>query len=167
MSVKQIHHVTIIVNDLEAACDFYEQVLGLKRVNMIPLDFPAQFYHVGESQQLHVTEWEDTHSFRGHVCFQVDDFMGVYRRASTLGVIDTLPWGGIRTLPNGAMQMFLRDPSNNLVEISCAPGTPLEDDLFADSKTIPGQTVYASGRNDPRGRLRAKNVAEADAVNAV
>lgn len=166
MKVEQIHHVTMMVDDLDKACDFYEQVLGLEPVNMVPLDFPSQFYKVGERQQLHVTEWEDVHSFRGHVCLQVDAFMPIFRKAKQLGVLDTGPWGRTRMLPDGAMQMFVRDPSGNLVEISCKPGTPVDADVFADPQVAPEREVFKSGRNDPRGRKRAKTMAEADAVNS-
>jgi catechol 2,3-dioxygenase-like lactoylglutathione lyase family enzyme len=165
MKVEQIHHVTIIVDDLEKACVFYESVLGLAPMNMINLDFPAQFYKVGERQQLHITEWEDAHSFRGHVCFQVDEFMPIFKRAKQMGVIDTKPWGKVRKLPDGAMQMFLRDPSDNLVEISCRAGVEIDPMVFADAQVEPGKSVYVSGRNDPRGRKRAKTDEEADAVN--
>jgi len=166
MKVEQIHHVTVIVDDLDKACDFYEQVLGLEPINMVPLDFPAQFYKIGERQQLHVTEWADAHSFRGHVCLQVDEFMPIFRKAKALNLLDTAPWGKTRMLPDGAMQMFLRDPSGNLIEISCKPGTPVDADVFADPQVEPERGVFVSGRNDPRGRRRAASFAEADAVNA-
>jgi catechol 2,3-dioxygenase-like lactoylglutathione lyase family enzyme len=166
MKVEQIHHVTVIVDDLDKACDFYEQVLGLEPINMVPLDFPAQFYKIGERQQLHVTEWEDVHSFRGHVCLQVDEFMPIFRKAKALNLLDTAPWGKTRMLPDGAMQMFLRDPSGNLIEISCKPGTPVDADVFADPQVEPERGVFVSGRNDPRGRRRATTFAEAEAVNA-
>lgn len=166
MKVEQIHHVTVIVDDLEKACAFYEKVLGLEPVNMVPLDFPAQFYKIGERQQLHVTEWDDVHSFRGHVCLQVDEFMPIFRKAKALGILDTSPWGKTRMLPDGAMQMFLRDPAGNLIEISCKPGTPVDAEVFADPQVEPERGVFVSGRNDPRGRRRAKTFAEAEAVNA-
>lgn len=167
MSVNQIHHVTMIVDDLEKACDFYEAVLGLEPVNMVNLDFPAQFYKIGERQQLHVTEWKDVHSFRGHLCMQVDDFMSVFNKAKALGALDTAPWGRTRMLPDGAMQMFMRDPSGNLIEISCKAGTPIDMAIFADTALLePERGVFTSGRNDPRGRKRAKTLEEADAVNA-
>ncbi len=166
MKVEQIHHVTVIVDDLEKACAFYEEVLGLEPVNMVPLDFPAQFYKIGERQQLHVTEWDDVHSFRGHVCLQVDEFMPIFRKAKALGILDTGPWGKTRMLPDGAMQMFLRDPAGNLIEISCKPGTLVDAEVFADPQVEPERGVFVSGRNDPRGRRRAKTFAEAEAVNA-
>lgn len=166
MKIEQIHHVTVIVDDLEKACEFYENVLGLEPLNTINLDFPAQFYKVNEKQQLHVTEWDDVHSFRGHVCFQVDEFMPIFRRAKAMGILDTAPWGRTRMLPDGSMQMFMRDPAGNLIEISCRPGTPIDAAIFADPQVEPERGIYVSGRNDPRGRRRAKTVAEASAVNS-
>ena len=61
----------------------------------------------------------------------------------------TTPWGKVRRLPDGAMQMFIRDPSNNLVEISSAPNyipdpKVLEDELYQEG-------LYVSGRDDFRG----------------
>ena len=156
MKVQQIHHVTVIVNNLDEACSFYEEVLGLEPLPTINLDFPAQFYKVGERQQLHVTEWDDAggHSFRGHVCFQIDEFMPVFTKAKAQGILDTAPWGKTRMLPDGAMQMFLRDPSGNLLEISCKPGTFVDASVFADDQVEPEKCIYRSGRNDPRGKRR-------------
>ena len=102
-----------------------------------------------------VTEWDDRHSFRGHVCFQIDDFMPLFTKAKALGILDTGPWGKTRMLPDGAMQMFLRDPSGNLLEISCKPGTFVEASVFADAQVEPEKSIYRSGRNDPRGKRRA------------
>jgi lactoylglutathione lyase len=166
MKVQQIHHVTVIVDNLEKACAFYEDVLGLAPMNMVNLDFPAQFYRVGEHQQLHVTEWEDVHSFRGHLCFQVDEFMPIFRKAKALDILDTGPWGRTRMLPDGSMQMFMRDPAGNLVEVSCKPGTPVDAAVFADPQVAPEREVFTSGRNDPRGRRRAKSIEEAESVNS-
>jgi lactoylglutathione lyase len=166
MPTLQIHHVTLMVNDLDEACDFYEDLLGLEPVNMVNLDFPAQFYKVGERQQLHISEWNDTQSFRGHVCFQVDAFMPVFEKAKARGVIETSAWGKVRMLPDGGMQMFLRDPSGNLVEVSCKTGTPVDAALFQDELVEPERGIFKSGRNDPRGRKRAASLDDAAAINA-
>jgi hypothetical protein len=72
-----------------------------------------------------------------------------------LGVIDTMPWGRVRQLPDGAMQMFVRDPSGNLVEVSCPPGTPIDESLFDDELVEPKGSIYVSGRNEGRGVLRS------------
>ena len=66
-----------------------------------------------------------------------------------LGVIDTAPWGKVRQLPDGAIQMFVRDPSGNLVELSSLPDSPIDPAIFDDELYQAG--IYVSGRNDFRG----------------
>jgi catechol 2,3-dioxygenase-like lactoylglutathione lyase family enzyme len=139
------------VQNLEEACAFYEQEFGLEALPAFKLDFPAQFYRINDDQQLHLTEWEDKPSFRGHVCFQVEDFNRVFYRMRDQKRIDISPWGKVRKLPDGAMQMFVRDPSDNLVEISCAPGTPVDAAIFEDTALVQGDGIYVSNRNDSRG----------------
>lgn len=145
-----INHVTLIVKNLEEASQFYENELGLEVIPAFQLDFPASFFRINETQQLHLTEWpDDKVSFRGHVCFVVDDINALFWRMKELGVIDVNPWGYVRQLPDGPVQMFIRDPSGNLVELSCKPGSYvdpaiLEDELFKEG-------LYVSGRNDFRG----------------
>ena len=147
---KKINHVTLIVDNLEEACAFYETEFGLEALPAFKLDFPAQFYRINDEQQLHLSEWEDSPSFRGHVCMQVDDFNTVFYRMREQGRIDVAPWGKVRRLPDGAMQMFIRDPSNNLVEISCSPDTPIDEAIFEDEEFYQ-EGVYVSNRDDARG----------------
>ena len=149
--IKKIHHVTLIVQNLEEACAFYEEEFGLEALPAFKLDFPAQFYRINDEQQLHITEWEDEPSFRGHVCFQVEDFSSVFFRMKAQNRIDVTPWGKVRKLPDGAMQMFIRDPSGNLVEISCAPGTDVDPSIFEDDELVQGEGIYVSNRDDGRG----------------
>lgn len=144
-----INHVALIVKNLEETSKFYEEELGLEVIPAFLFDYPTSFFKINETQQLHLTEWEDAHSFRGHVCMQVDDINTIFWRMKELGVIDTSPWGKVRQLPDGPIQMFIRDPSGNLVELSSAPGFKvdpkiLEDELFKEG-------IYVSGRNDFRG----------------
>jgi catechol 2,3-dioxygenase-like lactoylglutathione lyase family enzyme len=150
--ILQIQHVTVVVDDLEEACVFYEKELGLEPLPVFDLDFPAQFFKINEQQQLHVTEWQDKPSFRGHLCFQVDDFNSIFYRMKELQVIDTSPWGNVRRLPDGAMQMFVRDPSNNLIEISCPEGPAIDGAIFDDELVDAGTSLFKSGREDARGK---------------
>jgi catechol 2,3-dioxygenase-like lactoylglutathione lyase family enzyme len=146
----KINHVALVVSNLEKACEFYEKELGLEPLPAFLFDYPTAFFKFNEEQQLHLTEWDDTYSFRGHMCVQVDDFNTIFYRMKELGVIDIKPWGKIRQLPDGAMQMFVRDPSGNLVEISSAPGSDIDPRIFEDEELFkPG--IYVSGRNDFRG----------------
>jgi catechol 2,3-dioxygenase-like lactoylglutathione lyase family enzyme len=151
MEIAAINHVTLIVDDLERARRFYTDVLGLEELPVFPFDYPTQFYRVNETQQLHLTEWEDASSFRGHVCLTVSDFDRAYATARELDLVDERPWGKVRELPDGAMQMFIRDPAGNLLEISYRG--PVDQAILDDPEVEHG--TYVSGRNDPRGTRSA------------
>ncbi|NJK82766.1 MAG: glyoxalase [Saprospiraceae bacterium] len=147
--ITKINHVTLIVDQLETAAAFYENELGLEVIPAFVFDYPTAFFKINEQEQLHLTEWEDAKSFRGHVCMTVDDFNALYWRAKALGIIDIAPWGKVRQLPDGAMQLFLRDPSGNLLEISSPPKYAIDPNIFEDELYQAG--LYVSGRNDFRG----------------
>ena len=147
--ITQINHVTLIVDQLEQAAEFYEHEMGLEVIPAFVFDYPTAFFRINDDQQLHLTEWDDKVSFRGHICVQVDDFNTLFRRVKELGIIDTSPWGKVRRLPDGAMQMFIRDPSGNLVEISSDPEAEIDPAIFEDELYQDG--LYVSGRNDFRG----------------
>jgi catechol 2,3-dioxygenase-like lactoylglutathione lyase family enzyme len=57
--VTKINHVTLIVDQLERAAEFYEKELGLAVVPAFIFDYPTAFFDIGEGQQLLLTEWED------------------------------------------------------------------------------------------------------------
>ncbi len=145
----KINHVTVIVDNLEKAGEFYEKEMGLEPLPAFRFDYPVMFFKFNEEQQLHISEWEDTPSFRGHICVQVDDFNAIFYRMKELNAIDINPWGKVRKLPDGAMQMFVRDPAGNLVEISSKPGSPIDQAIFEDELYEEG--LYVSNRNDFRG----------------
>ena len=145
----KINHVALVVSNLEEACKFYEEELGLEAIPAFLFDYPTAFFKFNEEQQLHLTEWEDTYSFRGHICVQVDDINTMFFRMKKLGAIDIKPWGKVRQLPDGAIQMFVRDPSGNLVELSSVPGDYIDPKIFEDELFKEG--IYVSGRNDFRG----------------
>lgn len=149
-----INHVALVVSNLEEACKFYEYELGLEPIPAFLFDYPTAFFKFNDTQQLHLTEWEDTYSFRGHICVIVDDINTMYWRMKELGIIDTTPWGKVRVLPGGNIQMFVRDPSGNLVELSSPPGYKIDQKILDDELFQAG--IYVSGRNDFRG-YKAEN----------
>ncbi|MDH3709506.1 MAG: VOC family protein [Cyclobacteriaceae bacterium] len=147
--ITTINHVTLIVDQLEKAAEFYEQILGLEVIPAFVFDYPTAFFRINDQQQLHLTEWEDQQSFRGHICVTVDDFNSLFWQVKEMGIIDIKPWGKLRQLPDGAMQLFIRDPANNLLEISSPPDYQVDPKIFEDEFYQEG--LYVSGRNDFRG----------------
>lgn len=148
-NIASINHVTLIVDNLEESAKFYENELGLEPLPAFIFDYPAAFFKVNDTQQIHLSEWDDAQSIRGHVCLNVKDFDTLFKRFKALNIIDTEAWGGIKKMPDGSMQMFVRDPANNLVELVSFPDAEVDPAIFEDELFQKG--IYVSGRNDFRG----------------
>lgn len=149
---KILQHINVMVDDLDEGVAFYRDIVGLELDDTPDLDFPSQFFKIGDRTQIHMNEFKDDKPFRAHFCIIVDDFNDTFRRMKKAGVIDVSPWGKVRRLDTGSMQMFARDPSGNLIEIASRASetidkTILEDDLVHVSDD---NTLFQSGRNDPR-----------------
>jgi lactoylglutathione lyase len=127
---NSIHHVNVMVDDLDAAIAFYGDVLGFERAPTPDLGFPAQFFSVGDGQEIHVNELGDVHPERSHFCVRLDDFNGAFARALAAGVFETETWGQARRLPSGVMQAFVRDPAGNLIELSCESDQPVDPSIY-------------------------------------
>jgi hypothetical protein len=89
-----------------------------------------------------MNEMRDERQFRGHFCLVVPDFMGVFTRAKAVNAIDIGPWGKVRQLPNGKMQMFVRDPSGNLIEIANTSREVIDLATFRDDIVEPERGVF-------------------------
>ena len=147
-----IQHVTVNVDDLDAAVAFYRDVLGLPLDNTPDQGFRSQFFKIGATQQIHMNEIEDARQFRGHFCLVVPDFMGVFSRAKARNAIDLAPWGKVRQLPSGKMQMFVRDPSGNLIEIASTAEEKIDLATFRDDVVEPQRGVYRMAPGASIGR---------------
>jgi glyoxylase I family protein len=56
--LEAIQHVGVVVTDLKLAVEFYERVLGLKRIPRPDFAFPGAWFAIG-NQQLHLLTNED------------------------------------------------------------------------------------------------------------
>ena len=112
-----LNHVSISAPDIEASARFYEEVFGLERVPAPNFGFPVLWLRAGDLQ-LHLFQRDVEPPQRHHFAFTVDDFEAVYRKAEKLGAFDDTTMGRrISELPDGAVQLYLRDPAGNLVEV--------------------------------------------------
>jgi catechol 2,3-dioxygenase-like lactoylglutathione lyase family enzyme len=126
-----IHHVNVMVDDLEAAIEFYRDVIGLEAIDTPELGFPAQFFAIGDRQQLHVNQLDDVHPARSHFCLRVDDFDRIVTSADERGAIDGVTWGLATRLASGVVQLFVRDPSGNLIELNSPPDHRMGDEFHS------------------------------------
>jgi catechol 2,3-dioxygenase-like lactoylglutathione lyase family enzyme len=129
--------VNVNVDNLDAAIPFYRDILGLPLDDTPDQGFRSQFFRIGSTpQQIHMNEMKDERQFRGHFCLVVPNFTAVYARAKEASVIDTNAWGKVRQLPNGKMQMFVRDPSGNLIEIASTASEVIDLAVFREDSEI-------------------------------
>jgi lactoylglutathione lyase len=124
--------VSVHAKDLEASTRFYEELFGMERLPTARFRRPVQWLRVGD-QQLHLFA-DDTEAPRyHHLAFDVDDFEAVYRRAKELGVLDFETWDSpIREHPSGWVQMYIRDPAGNLVEVDWPDASTLDRSLITE-----------------------------------
>ncbi len=126
MRATRFTHVSIHAVDMEQSLAFYTEVFGMRRVPSPDFERPVEWLVLGE-QQLHLFLRETPAPEYHHIALEVDDFEAVYRMAVERGLFD----GGVfspdvRELNDGAVQMYLRDPAGNLVEVNWPDVTTLD-----------------------------------------
>src|SRR5947209_9879115 len=118
MAATSINHVSIHAQDLERSAAFYEQLFGMERIPTPTFAFPVAWLRLG-CQQLHLFVRSDARAPQfHHVGLNVDDFDAVYWRAGEQRLRDDSAFfSNMYELPDGSVQMYLRDPAGNLVEV--------------------------------------------------
>ena len=151
-SGRIIQHVNLMVDDLDEGVAFYRDVVGLELDETPDHDFPSQFFKFDNATQIHMNEFKDAKSSHGHFCMVIDDFNDMFRRMKKAGAIDVEPWGKIRRLGSGAMQMFVRDPSGNLLEFASRPNDEIDLDVLEDDLVdiSDDNLLFNSGRDEHR-----------------
>ena len=124
MGAIEFNHVNVSVADIDAAVAFYEDVLGLERVPSINSTAPGAWFRVGDAQ-LHLTERGGHGPEVHHFAVTVDDFATVYDRAVERDALDDTFGAALYEFPDGAVQLYLRDPSGNLLECDWPDATTL------------------------------------------
>ena len=68
--------------------------------------------------QLHILELEDQVPFYQHFTVDADGFHATYDASKEKGALDSMAIRyPLNELPDGCVQMYLRDPAGNLIEI--------------------------------------------------
>jgi lactoylglutathione lyase len=142
MAATSINHISVHARDLDESVAFYERLFGMRRIPTPNFAFPVQWLQLG-GQQLHLFVRSDAQApMFHHVGLNVDDFEAVYRTAREQGLRDESAFfAGMYELPDGAVQMYLRDPADNLVEIDWPDARTLDvrlrDELIPLSASVP------------------------------
>jgi catechol 2,3-dioxygenase-like lactoylglutathione lyase family enzyme len=130
MSVSGLEHVLVLSDDVDAARDFYRDVVGLRVGPRPALEFPGYWlYADGPSACLHLAEREPYLEHAAtlglgtpagtvdHIAFDESDYDAALARIERHGVPAVA-----NAVPGGPRQLFIHDPSGVRVEINVKPG---------------------------------------------
>jgi len=124
MTATSINHVSIHAQDLERSAAFYEQLFGMERIPTPKFAFPVAWLRLGR-QQLHLfvrsdaqaaavpSRWAERRRLRRRL---------LARSRAATARRQRVPSPPCTKLPDGSVQMYLRDPAGNLVEVDWPDG---------------------------------------------
>jgi catechol 2,3-dioxygenase-like lactoylglutathione lyase family enzyme len=133
---SRINHVSINARDLQESVEFYVDLLGAERIATPNFGLPVQWLALGRTQ-LHLFEKDLRPTSHHHLGITVDDLEPVYRAAERRDAFDREAFGNhLVELPGDLVQLYVRDPAGNLVEIDQDGVGRLPDDLRAQVKPL-------------------------------
>jgi catechol 2,3-dioxygenase-like lactoylglutathione lyase family enzyme len=131
-----LNHVSVPARDLEESAGFYEEVFGLERLPTPTFSVEVVWFQLGDGQ-LHLFEQGENEPTRfHHFGVEVDDFEAFYVRLGELGMRDRAWVSSIYELPSGEVQLYLRDPTGNLVEIDWPDSATLDQSVVTDLRRL-------------------------------
>jgi catechol 2,3-dioxygenase-like lactoylglutathione lyase family enzyme len=148
---SQINHVSVNALDLSESVDFYVDLLGAEPIPTPNFGIPVQWLALGATQ-LHLFERDITPTSHHHLGITVDDVEPVFRAAQRRGAFDREAFGNhLVELPGDVVQLYVRDPAGNLVELDHHGVARLPDDLRAQLKRL--WDFNPQSEENMRGRL--------------
>jgi len=133
---SRINHVSVNARDLRDSVDFYVDLLGAEPITTPNFGFPVQWLALGRTQ-LHLFERDLQPTSHHHFAVTVDEIEPVYRAAERRGAFDFDAFGNnLVELPGDLVQLYVRDPAGNLVEIDCPGVDRLPEELRAQLKGL-------------------------------
>jgi catechol 2,3-dioxygenase-like lactoylglutathione lyase family enzyme len=127
---SKLNHVSVVARDLETSVRFYVDELGLEPLPTPDFGFPVLWLSAG-SCQVHLFVRPGEPPTHAHFGLEIAEFMPVYRRMKALGALDSTTFGrAVVELPGGGVQLYVRDPAGNLVELD-----------HPDASTVPQDEV--------------------------
>ncbi|HLX17281.1 MAG TPA: VOC family protein [Bradyrhizobium sp.] len=136
MRVTGFNHLSIGTKNLDESVKFYETVLGMQTIPSYNFGFKTKYLRCGDLQ-LHIFELEDQVPVYQHFAVDVDDFHAAYDAAKAMGALDSTTFrNSVNELPDGCVQMYLRDPSGNLIEIDWPDVETLDRSRISEMKLL-------------------------------
>jgi len=132
MVTSRFTHASILALDLAESVEFYEEVFGMTRIPSPNFTTPVEWLRAGDLT-LHLFKRDIEPAEYYHVGFHVDDFEGLYQEVQRRGIGTTFDPETEEPvayeLPDGAVQLYLTDPTGNLVEANYPDVTELDTSI--------------------------------------
>lgn len=136
MQATGFNHVSVATQDMAESVRFYRELFGLEPIPAPNFGIPVQWFQLGTSQ-LHIFERPADVPIYHHFGLNVVDFEAVYFEAEKRGIFDTTTFGHhLFELPNDVVQLYLRDPSGNLIEVNWPDARSLDPSIQAELKKM-------------------------------
>jgi lactoylglutathione lyase len=122
MRIGQLNHVAIYVTDVGRSIRFYGEVLRLEPLPRPAFNFPGAWFRLGLDQELHLIGDRGTPFLRtnenNHFALRVDDLDAWEIHLQKVGA-NARPR---KQRPDGAWQVFLKDPDDHVIELFTPAG---------------------------------------------
>jgi catechol 2,3-dioxygenase-like lactoylglutathione lyase family enzyme len=146
-----INHVSVSALNLQESVSFYVELLGAVPIPNPNFGVPVAWMSLGRTQ-LHLFERDVQPTSHHHFAVTVDDLEPVYRAAERRGAFDRTAFGNhLVELPGNVVQLYLRDPAGNLVEVDQYGAERLPPAMRAQTKGI--WDINPQDESNMQGRL--------------
>jgi catechol 2,3-dioxygenase-like lactoylglutathione lyase family enzyme len=133
MTIARLNHVSVSAPNMDESVRFYTEVFGMEEVPAPNFGYPLRWLRVGDLQ-LHLYPRPEPRT-SAHFALAVDDFDALYRRAKEMELLDGVTHKHhLWELYSGEVQLYLRDPAGNLIEIVWPDARTLAPDTRADMR---------------------------------
>jgi catechol 2,3-dioxygenase-like lactoylglutathione lyase family enzyme len=158
----RVNHVSVAASDLDASADFYGRLIGAVRVPAPDFPREVRWLSVGDTH-LHLFDRQGDPAPRGHhfgVEVELEQLVAAYRLAEERDAFDDDIFGNrLIELPGDVVQLYVRDPDGNLVELDAVGAGELPDDLKAKLRVLTEHRPQSGEHLDARLPIGAERPA--------
>jgi catechol 2,3-dioxygenase-like lactoylglutathione lyase family enzyme len=123
MQIHELNHVALHVADVEKSSAFYRDVLKLEPIPRPAFTFPGAWFRLGTHQELHLigerVEPVVSGNRGNHFALRVEELDSWEAHLQKVGA----EFRHRKQRPDGAWQVFLRDPDGHVIELFTPPKT--------------------------------------------